>query len=176
MRLAILNSGHGSRTKVPFAFIRAVSRLPVPDAVKLNRYRPDFYGMPMGAITQEAMRGRSAWSVDDRELMGASVSKINECECCTKVHAAVAALAYRDAEKVSTALSDLETAVIGEPLRATVRMLRKLTREHSVDADDMRAVLAAGVSREQSADKKTAHEGHGSQDTSFALSNHRGLA
>jgi FAD/FMN-containing dehydrogenase len=28
-------------------------------------------------------------------------------------------------------------------------MLRKLSREHSVDADDMRAALAAGVSREQ---------------------------
>jgi hypothetical protein len=28
-------------------------------------------------------------------------------------------------------------------------MLRKLTREHTVDADDIRAVLAAGVSREQ---------------------------
>jgi hypothetical protein len=81
--------------------------------------------------------------------MGASVSKANECECCTKVHAAVAALAYRDAGKVSTALADLETAVIEEPLRATLRMRRKLTREHSVDADDMRAVLAAGVSREQ---------------------------
>jgi hypothetical protein len=31
-------------------------------------------------------------------------------------------------------------------------MLRKLTREHAVDADDMRALLAAGVSREQIAD------------------------
>ena len=28
-------------------------------------------------------------------------------------------------------------------------MLRKLAREHAVDADDMRAVLAAGASREQ---------------------------
>ena len=28
-------------------------------------------------------------------------------------------------------------------------MLRKLTHEHAVDADDMRAALAAGVSREQ---------------------------
>jgi AhpD family alkylhydroperoxidase len=149
MRLAILDSGHGFWTRVLFAFIRAASRLPIPDAVKLNRYRPDFYGTPMGVITQEAMRGRSAWSVGDRELMGAFVSKTNECECCMKVHAAVAALAYRDAEKVSTALSDLETAIIGEPLSATLRMLRKLTREHSVDADDMRAVLAAGVSREQ---------------------------
>ena len=30
-----------------------------------------------------------------------------------------------------------------------MRMLRKLTRDHAVNADDMRAVLAAGVSREQ---------------------------
>jgi alkylhydroperoxidase family enzyme len=30
-----------------------------------------------------------------------------------------------------------------------VRLLDKLTREHAVDADDMRAVLAAGVSRAQ---------------------------
>jgi hypothetical protein len=30
-----------------------------------------------------------------------------------------------------------------------LRMLCKLTREHAVDGDDMRAVLAAGVSRQQ---------------------------
>jgi hypothetical protein len=54
MRLAILDSGHTFQMKVLFAFIRAVSRLPVPDAIKLNRYRPDFYGMPMRVITHEA--------------------------------------------------------------------------------------------------------------------------
>ena len=149
MRLAILDNGHDVRTKALFALIRATSRLPVPDAVKLNRYRPDFYGMPMKELTQEAMRGPSAWSVGDRELMGAFVSQTNNCEVCTKTHAAVAAMAYQDEAKVSAALSDLETAAIDERLRATLRMLRKLTREHTVDADDMRAVLAAGVSRQQ---------------------------
>jgi uncharacterized peroxidase-related enzyme len=149
MRLAILDSGHRFRTKVLFAIIRSISRLPVPDAVKSNRYRPDFYGMPMRVLTQKAMRGPSAWSVGDRELMGACVSQMNECEVCTKTHAGVAALAYHDEAKVSAVLADLETAPIDERLRATVRMLRKLTREHSVDADDMRAMLAAGVSREQ---------------------------
>jgi AhpD family alkylhydroperoxidase len=149
MRLAILDRGHGFWTKVLFAFIRVGSRLPVPDAVKVNRYRSDFYGTPMGVVAQEAMRGASRWSVGDRELMGASVSKMNECKCCTKTHSAVAALAYQDEAKVSAALSDLETAAIEEPLLATMRMLRKLTREHAVDAEDMRAVLAAGVSREQ---------------------------
>ena len=34
-------------------------------------------------------------------------------------------------------------------LRATLRMLRKLTHEPAPRVDDMRAVLAAGVSREQ---------------------------
>jgi uncharacterized peroxidase-related enzyme len=149
MRLAILDSGHSFGTKVLFAFIRMASRLPVPDAVKLFRYRLDFYGVRWGRVAQQAMRGPSAWSVGDRELMGASVSKMNECECCTKTHAAVAAKAYQDEAKVSAVLSDPETAPIHEPLRATLRMLRKLTREHTVDANDMRAVLAAGVSREQ---------------------------
>jgi hypothetical protein len=149
MRLSILDNGHGFGVKARFAHIRVVSRLPVPDAVKLNRYRPDFYGTPMRVVTQEAMRGPSAWSVGDRELMGASVSKLNECEVCTKTHGGVAALAYHDEGKVSATLADLETAPIEEPLRATLRMLRKLTREHSVDANDMRAVMAAGVSREQ---------------------------
>jgi AhpD family alkylhydroperoxidase len=149
MRLAILDNGHRLRTKVLFGIIRAMSRLPVPDAIKLNRYRPDFYGLPMRVVTQKAMRGPSAWSVGARELMGACVSQINECKVCTKTHAGVAALAYRDDAKVSAVLADLETAPIDEPLRATIRMLRKLTREHAVDADDMRDVLAAGVSLEQ---------------------------
>ena len=43
----------------------------------------------------------------------------------------------------------METAPIDEPLRATLRMLGKLTREHSIDPDDIRAVLAEGVSRQQ---------------------------
>jgi uncharacterized peroxidase-related enzyme len=149
MRLAILDSGHRVWMKVLFALIRTVTRLPVPDAIKLNRYRPDFYGRPMRTLTQEAMRGPSPWSVGDRELMGAVVSQANECEVCTKTHAGVAAMAYGDESKVSAVLSDLETAAIEEPLRATLRMLRLLTREHALNADDMRAVLAAGVSRAQ---------------------------
>jgi AhpD family alkylhydroperoxidase len=149
MRLAILDRGHGFGTKVLFALIRVISRQPVLDVIKLVKYRPDFYGRPMQRVTHEAMRGPSAWSVGDRELMAAFVAKLNQCEWCTKAHIAVATGAYGDETKVSSVLADLETAAIEEPLRATLRMLRKLTLEHSVDADDMRAVLAADVSREQ---------------------------
>jgi uncharacterized peroxidase-related enzyme len=149
MRLAILDNGQGFGTKVLFAFIRTISRQPVLDVIRLVKYRAEFYGGPMQGVTQEAMRGPSAWSVGDRELMAALIAKTNECEWCTKAHAAVAEGAYRDGTKVSSVLSDLETATIEEPLRATLRMLCKLTREHAVNADDIRAVLAAGVSRQQ---------------------------
>ena len=149
MRLKILNSGYSFGTKVLFAFIQAVSRQSVPDAAKLVFYRPDFYGAPMKELTHEAMRGPSAWSVGDRELMAAFVSKMNACAFCIGAHTATAAQAYHDETKVSAVLADLETASIEEPLRATLRMLGKLTREHAVTANDMRAVLAAGVSREQ---------------------------
>ncbi len=149
MRLRILDSGHGFGTKALFALIRTVSRQPVLDVIKLVKYRPDFYGGPMSAVTQEAMRGPSTWSVGDRELMAAFIAKTNQCEFCTKAHSAVAQGAYGDGKKVSALLSDLDTPVIEDPLRATLLMLVKVTREHTVNADDMRAVLAAGASRKQ---------------------------
>lgn len=149
MRPEILNSGYRLGTKIFFAFIGLVSGQPLPDAAKLVFYRPDFYGTPMKAFTHEAMRGSSAWSVGDRELMAAYVSKMNECKFCIGAHTAVAAKAYQDQAKVNVVLSDLETALIEEPLRATLRMLGKLTHEHTLDADDIQSVLAAGVSREQ---------------------------
>jgi len=149
MRLAILDSGHSFATKVLFALIGAVSRQPVLDVIKLVEYRADFYGDPMKGVTHEAMRGPSSWSVGDRELMAALVATTNRSEWCTTAHSAVARRAFRDGAKVSAVLSDLETAPIEEPLRATLRTLRKLTRENQVDAGDMRALLAAGVSREQ---------------------------
>ena len=149
MRLAILDNGHSLGTKALFTLIRTVSRQPVLDVVKLVKYRADFYGESMSKVTQDAMRGPSAWSVGDRELMAAFVAMTNQCEFCTKVHTAVAQGAYRDEKKVSAALSGLATAPIEEPLRATLLMLGKLTREYTVDADDMRAVLAAGASPQQ---------------------------
>lgn len=149
MRLTILDRGHGFGTKTLFIVIRAISRQPVLDVIKLVRYRADFYGQPMQRITHEAMRGPSTWTVGDRELMAALVTTTNGCDWCSKAHTAVAEAAYRDRAKVAAVLSDLDTAPIGEPLRATLRLLRKLTREHMVSVDDIRVTMAAGVSREQ---------------------------
>ena len=149
MRLRILNNGFDLRTKALFAIVRLFSGRKMPDAARLVLYRADFYGNLMKEFTHEAMRGPSGWSIGDRELMAALISKQNECAFCVGAHSATSSMAYQDASKVKAVLYELETAHIGEPLRATLRMLGKLTREHSVEADDMRAVLAAGVTPEQ---------------------------
>src|SRR2546428_2320787 len=132
-----------------FVLIRVFSGHPVVDAVKLALYRPSFYRA--GGLTQEAMRGPSDWSVADRELMAAYISKMNETEFCVAAHTGTSVLAYNDGAKVSAAVADLETAPLGEPLRATLRMLGKLTRESNVDADDIRRV--AGCGRFRAADQ-----------------------
>lgn len=149
MRLDILDKGHGLGTKLLLAAIRTVSRQPVPDIIKLIRYRRDFFGAPMQRIIQEAMRGPSTWTIGDRELMAAVVSQANKCEFCTRAHSAVATRAYDDERKVSAVLSNLETAPIPDSLRAVLRLLSKLTRTHRVDTDDIRAAMAAGLSRAQ---------------------------
>jgi uncharacterized peroxidase-related enzyme len=152
MRLDILNRGYSPATKLLFAVIRLFSGHPVPDAAKLVFYRPDFYGGRAKEFTHEAMRGPSAWSVADRELMAAYVSKVNESAFCVGAHTATASRAYQDGTKVQAVLADLESAAIEEPLRATLRMLGKLTAEGKLSGADMREVLATGVSRQQAQD------------------------
>ena len=154
MRLQILNDGHNFGYKLLFMLIRTVSRQPVLDVVKLAKYRPDFYGIPMSEVTQEAMRGPSTWSVAERELMAAFIAKTNHCEFCTNAHSAVAELAYGNGNNVSAVLCD-KTSEIEQPLQATLLLLQKLTREHTIDADDIRSVLAAGASPQQVADALT---------------------
>ncbi|MGH3264800.1 MAG: carboxymuconolactone decarboxylase family protein, partial [Trebonia sp.] len=104
-----------------------MSGRPVPDAAKLTFYRPDFYGTHAKKLAQEAMRGRSTWSVGDRELMAAYVSKVNDCPFCIGAHTATATRAYQDRERVAAVLADLDSAPIEGGLRATLGMLGKLT-------------------------------------------------
>jgi uncharacterized peroxidase-related enzyme len=152
MRLDILNRGYSPGTKLLFAVIRMFSGHPLPDAAKVIFYRPGFYGAQAKKFTHEAMRGPSAWSVADRELMAAFVSKVNECAFCVGAHTATAGQAYNDGAKVQAVLADLESAPIDAGLRATLRMLGKLTREGKLGAEDVREVLSAGISRQQVAD------------------------
>jgi hypothetical protein len=46
-------------------------------------------------------------------------------------------------------LADVETAPIDDKLRATLKLLRTLTKQHAVTPDDIKAVLATGVTKSQ---------------------------
>jgi hypothetical protein len=80
VRLTILDRGHSLAMKALFMMIRLVSGHRAPDVVKTLRYRPEFFGGQMRPVFQEAMRGTSGWSVGQRELMAAYVSRVNACE------------------------------------------------------------------------------------------------
>jgi uncharacterized peroxidase-related enzyme len=149
MRPDVLNRGYSPGTKLLFALIQTFSGQRLPDAARLVFYRPSFYGGRAKKLTHEAMRGPSAWSVADRELMAAFVSKVNESAFCIGAHSATAGQAYHDSAKVQAVLVDLDSAPIEEELRATLRMLGTLIRHGTVSAEDMRDVLSAGVSRPQ---------------------------
>lgn len=121
MRLNVLNHGYSRSTKMLFAIIRLFSGHPLPDAAKIVFYRPDFYGTHAKAFTHEAMRGPSAWSIGDREVMAAYVSKVNECAFCIGAHTATASQAYQDGVRVAAVFADLDTAPIEAPLRETLQ-------------------------------------------------------
>jgi AhpD family alkylhydroperoxidase len=149
VRPRVLDHGYGLGPKLLFRLIRLVSRHPLPDAAKLTFYRPDFYGSHAKKFTHEAMRGRSTWSVGDRELMAAYVSQVNDSPFCVGAHTATAARAYQDRDRVAAVLADLDSAPMEEGLRATLGMLGRLTSEGTLSADDIRAVLSAGVTHQQ---------------------------
>jgi hypothetical protein len=79
MRLENVERGHLS-DRLLYAVIRTVSGFRAPDVVRTLRYRRSFFGAPHTAHTQAAMRGPSSWSVGERELFAAFVSRLNQCE------------------------------------------------------------------------------------------------
>lgn len=80
MRLRRLDHGHPLKMRVQFLVQRLMSGFPVSDVRKTLRYRPEFFGGHMNPLFQEVMRGPSEWSIGDRELMAAYVSRVNSCE------------------------------------------------------------------------------------------------
>lgn len=78
MRLAGVERGRFV-DRVLYAIIRRASGFRAPDVVRTLRYRPARFGRPHSVHTEAVMRGRSEWSVGERELFAAFVSRVNDC-------------------------------------------------------------------------------------------------
>ena len=79
MRLRDVARGQTLGAKVLFGMMRLMTGFRAPDVVRAVKYRPAMWGTPFGALSQEVMRGPSAWSVGERELFAAFVSHSNQC-------------------------------------------------------------------------------------------------
>ena len=148
MRLPEIDRGDTLARRLLIAFISAISGMRLPDAARVALYHKEFFGVPMGAWTQAAMRGTSSWSISERELMAAMVAKWNSCAFCERAHGAVAAKEMRRPPVVA-ALADFRAAPISEGLRATLAFLEVMTlRPADLTAEHAKAVFRAGVSAE----------------------------
>ena len=79
MRLNAVERGEGLSARLLYAVIRVVSGFRAPDVVRTLRYRRSFFGAPHSAHTHAVMRGPSPWTVGERELFAAFVSRLNQC-------------------------------------------------------------------------------------------------
>jgi uncharacterized peroxidase-related enzyme len=148
MRLREIDRGESFTNRLVIGFISIVSRMRLPDAARVAFYHKDFFGIPMGAWTQTAMRGPSTWSVGERELMAAMVAKWNSCAFCVGAHGAIAAKGMQRSP-VDAALADFRAAPISEALKATLAFLEIMTlRPSELTAENAKEVLRAGVSAE----------------------------
>lgn len=78
MRLQRVHAGHGLKDKLTLGVMRLVAGH-APGVVRTLLYRKEFFGRPFSALTQQVMRGPSEWSVGEREIFAAFVSRMNQC-------------------------------------------------------------------------------------------------
>jgi hypothetical protein len=79
MRLRSVEKGHRLPQKMQLTMIRLFSGRRAVDIIRTLLYRPEFFGRPMGELTQKVMRGPSDWAVWERELFAAFTSRLNQC-------------------------------------------------------------------------------------------------
>lgn len=80
MRLHKVETGYRMplRLKV-LRTIVSVLGLEIPDVVHTMLYRPELFGRYYSDLLHDLMRGPSEWTVGERELFAAFVSRQNQC-------------------------------------------------------------------------------------------------
>lgn len=148
MRLAEIERGDSLVHRLLIRMISRMAGYRLPDAARVAFYDRSFAGPALGRWTQKAMRGPSAWSVSERELMAAMVANWNTCPFCVGAHRAISVRGM-DPAVVDAVLTDFRTAPIDERLRATLAFLETMTKDpDGLSASDARTALDAGVTVE----------------------------
>jgi uncharacterized peroxidase-related enzyme len=148
MRVPGVERGDNLFNRILIRFISMVSGMRLPDAARIVMYHKKFYGDPMGAWTHAAMRGKSGWTVGERELMAAMTAKWNECPFCIDAHGAIASLELGK-KTVSAALADTEKPV-SKKVQAALVLLKKLTlHPDEISTADLQTAFDKGITHEE---------------------------
>ncbi|HEX5074595.1 MAG TPA: hypothetical protein VFW03_15360 [Gemmatimonadaceae bacterium] len=78
MRLKKVHQGHRLPDKLMLTMMNLIVGH-APGVVRTLRYRKEFFGHPFSELTQQVMRGPSEWTVGEREMFAAFVSRLNQC-------------------------------------------------------------------------------------------------
>lgn len=79
MRLKRMETRHPLRYRFLRVLLTLMHRVRVPDVIRTLCYRQELFGSPYNDWIQAILRGPSAWSVWERELIAAFTSRLNQC-------------------------------------------------------------------------------------------------
>ena len=113
----------------------------IDDVGKVALRRPGFFGRPFLGLAHSVLRGPSEWSVGERELFAAIVSRANSCQFCVGTHGEIAAQVLgRDP------IARLDEGRFSPRAAAAAAFVEALTRDpESVSAAGVEQARAAGV-------------------------------
>lgn len=117
----------------------------LPGITGLLEYSRDT-AQPIRELTQLLLRGPSALTEAERELIATVVSYGNECTFCTTAHTAAADLLSGERYTAASVKQNIETAHVSDKMKALLT-IASLTRQSgkSVSADAVERAKAAGA-------------------------------
>lgn len=104
---------------------------------------------PLAEYQNRVMRGKSALSIAEREMIAAYVSGLNACSFCHGAHTVHAKAFGIEVSVIESMIEDLSTSSVDEKLKPVLEYAGKLTRTPSrMTEADAQTVYDAGWSEE----------------------------
>jgi uncharacterized peroxidase-related enzyme len=96
-------------------------------------------------VEEAIMRGPSAFTAGERELMAAYVSRLNSCTYCAGSHSEAAVILGVEPHVLEALMADIDRASVDEKFKPIFKFLRKLTlTPYKMIQADADAVYAEG--------------------------------
>lgn len=112
-------------------------------------------GKPLRALTEAILRGPSTLTPEERELIAAYVSRLNDCRFCAGSHAAASRHLYGSERQtiVDQVLNDVDSADLSEKMKALLKIAGKVQQSgRNVSKEDVERARLEG------ADDKAIHD------------------